>query len=58
MANLVCKYLKLLTSFPDITTPPNKHKPVKHSVQTHMVTRGYSCSQPCQLSFGKIEFVT
>ena len=23
------KYLKLLASFSDLTTPPNKHKPVK-----------------------------
>ena len=38
------KYLKLLASFPDLTTPPNKHKPVKHSVMHHIVTKGYPSS--------------
>ena len=52
------KYLKLLASFPDLTTPPNKHKPVKHSVVHHIVTKGYpSSSRPRQLSPEKLEFV-
>ena len=51
------KYLKLLASFPDLTTP-NKHKPVKHSVVHHIVTKGYpSSSRPRQLSLEKLEFV-
>ena len=51
------KYLKLLPSFPDLTTPPNKHKPVKHSVVHHIVTKGYpSSSRPRQLSSEKLEF--
>ena len=52
------KYLKLLASFPDLTTPPNKHKPVKHSVEHHIVTKGYPCSsRPRQFSPEKLEFV-
>ena len=52
------KYLKLLASFPDLTTPPNKHKPVKHSVVHHIVTKGYlSSSRPRQFSPEKLEFV-
>ena len=52
------RYLKLLASFPDLTTPQNKHKPVKHSVEHHIVTRGYPCSsRPRQLSPEKLEFV-
>ena len=52
------RYLELLASFPDLTTPPNKHKPVKHSVVHHIVTKGYpSSSRPRQLSPEKLEFV-
>ena len=51
------RYLKLFASFPDLTTPPNKHKPVKHSVEHHITTREYPCSsKPCQLSPEKLEF--
>ena len=51
-------YFKLLVSFPDLTTLSNKHKPVKHSVEHHIVTEGYPCSsRPCQLSSEKLEFV-
>ena len=52
------RYLTLLASFPNLTTPPNKHKPVKHSVHHHVITRGYPCSsRPRQLSLEKLEFV-
>ena len=52
------RYLKLLALFPDLTTTPNKHKPVKHSVEHHIITGGYPCSsRPRQLSPEKLEFV-
>ena len=37
------RYLKLVASFLDLTTPPNKHKLVKHSVENHIITKGYPC---------------
>ena len=45
------RYLKLHISFPDLTTSLNKHKPVEHSVEHHIVTKGHPCSsRPRQLS--------
>ena len=36
-------YLKMLQSFPELTKPPNRDKPVKHDVVHEIETNGYPC---------------
>ena len=36
-------YLKVLQSFPELTKPPNRDKPVKHDVVHEIETNGYPC---------------
>ena len=37
-------YLRMLQSFPELTKPPNRDKPVKHDVVHEIETNGYPCN--------------